>query len=228
VTRGKWSLAAGLATIFLVFFAFDLGRFLELEHLREIRVEALQFVNANFLAASAGYFVVYVLVTAGSLPGAAVMTLAGGALFGVGWGLLLVSFASTIGATGAFLLSRMLLRDWVQSRFRAQLEAVNGGFEREGGFYLFSLRMVPLFPFFVVNLVMGLTPMRVAPYYLISQVGMLPATAVYVFAGTQLADIESLSDVLSPGLLTALVLLGALPLIAKKTLEWSQRMRKRA
>ena len=165
-----------------------------------------------------GYLLVYVLVTALFLPGAAVMTLAGGALFGFWPALLVVSFASTIGATLALLVSRFLLRDWVQGRFGDRLKAINAGIEAEGAFYLFSLRLVPIFPFFLINLAMGLTPLRSATFYWISQLGMLPGTAVYVNAGTQLGQIESAAGILSPQILLSFALLGLFPLAAKKIL----------
>jgi len=165
------------------------------------------------------YFLLYVVVTALSLPGAAVMTLAGGALFGFWPALLVVSFASSFGATLAFVVSRFLLRDWVQARFGERLKAVNEGVAREGAFYLFSLRLVPLFPFFVINLLLGLTPMPVRTFYGVSQVGMLAGTAVYVNAGTQLGQIDSLSGILSPGLVVSFVLLGLFPLLSKKGLD---------
>ncbi|MGW8312974.1 MAG: FAD-dependent oxidoreductase, partial [Desulfuromonadales bacterium] len=171
------------------------------------------------------YFVIYVVVTALSLPGATVMTLAGGALLGFWTALVTVSFASTIGATLAFLASRFLLRDWVQAKFGDKLKAVNQGIRREGSFYLFTLRLVPLFPFFVINLVMGLTPMRTLVYYGVSQLGMLPGTAVYVNAGTQLGQIESAAGILSPGLLVSFVLLGIFPLLAKRIIEIFKRRR---
>jgi uncharacterized membrane protein YdjX (TVP38/TMEM64 family) len=182
-------------------------------------------VHANPWSSSAGFFLIYVGVTAVSLPGAAVMTLAAGAIFGLWWGLVLVSFASSLGATLAMLVARTLLRDWVKSRFARQLAAIDRGLEAEGGFYLFSIRMVPLFPFFIINLVMGLTGISTWQFYWVSQVGMLAGTFVYVFAGTQLAEVESLGDVLSPGLIVALSLLGLFPLIAKKSLAWMERAR---
>jgi pyruvate/2-oxoglutarate dehydrogenase complex dihydrolipoamide dehydrogenase (E3) component/uncharacterized membrane protein YdjX (TVP38/TMEM64 family) len=162
------------------------------------------------------YFLIYIAVTALSLPGAVIMTLAGGALFGLWTGLLLVSFASSIGATLAFLASRFLLRDWVQDRFGNRLAAINAGMAKDGAFYLFTLRLVPVFPFFIINLVMGLTPIKTRTFYWVSQVGMLAGTAVYVNAGTQLAQLEGLSGILSPGLLGSFVLLGIFPLLAKK------------
>jgi uncharacterized membrane protein YdjX (TVP38/TMEM64 family)/thioredoxin reductase len=165
------------------------------------------------------FFVAYVAVTGLSLPGAAVMTLAGGAIFGLFWGLLLVSFASSLGATLAFLASRFLLRDWVQKRFGDRMRAINAGIAKEGGFYLFTLRLVPLFPFFVINLVMGLTPLKTRTFYWVSQLGMLAGTLVYVNAGTQLARIDSLAGILSPALLGSFVLLGIFPLLAKKIVD---------
>ena len=165
------------------------------------------------------FFAVYVAVTALSIPGAAIMTLAGGALFGLSTGLLIISFASTIGATLAFLFSRFLLRDYIQSKFSQQLESINKGIEKEGAFYLFTLRLVPILPFFVINLGMGLTPIKAWTFYWVSQLGMLAGTAVYVNAGTQLGQLESLSGILSPGILFSFVLLGVFPLIAKKVID---------
>lgn len=175
---------------------------------------------AHGLLFAAGFFLIYVAVTAISLPGAAVMTLIGGAIFGLLEGLLLVSFASAIGATLAFLMARFVLREGVQKRFGQRLKALNRGVERDGSFYLFALRLVPVFPFFVINLAMGLTPIRTRTFYWVSQLGMLPGTLVYVNAGTQLGQIQSLSGVLSPGLIGSFVLLGLFPLVARKTLDF--------
>ena len=163
----------------------------------------------------AAYFAAYVAITGLSLPGAAIMTLAGGAVFGLLWGTVVVSFASTLGATIAFVVSRYILRDGIQRRYGDRLEAINAGVERDGGFYLFTMRLVPAFPFFVINLVMGLTPMRTLTFAWVSQVGMLPGTVVYVNAGTQLGRIESLQGILSPALIGSFVLLGIFPLLAK-------------
>jgi len=219
---GRWKkivILIVLAVLVGLFFAFDLQRFLTLAELKA-RQEAFQgYYAAHRLLTLAAYFLLYVAVTALSLPGAAVMTLAGGALFGFWPALVTVSFASTIGATLAFLVSRFLLRDWVQARFGERLKTVNAGVEREGAFYLFSLRLVPLFPFFVINLVMGLTLLPARTFYWVSQLGMLAGTAVYVNAGTQLGGIEHLSGILSPGLLISFVLLGLFPLLAKKGLD---------
>jgi len=215
------ALAIGLAVG--LFFQLDLNRWLSLAALQEQRGNLLDFYAENRLLTAGAYFGTYVLVTALSLPGAAVMTLVGGAIFGVLWGTLLVSFASTLGATLAFLLARFLFRDAVQQRFARQLRTVNEGVEREGALYLFLLRLVPLFPFFVINLVLALTPMRTRTFYGVSQIGMLAGTLVYVNAGTQLAQLEGLSGILSPGLWGAFALLGAFPLLARQGSQMLQR-----
>jgi dihydrolipoamide dehydrogenase len=201
------------------FFAFDLGRYLSLDYLKSQQAAIAAYAQANPVAAAGAYAAVYIAVTALSLPGAAILTLAGGAVFGLVWGTVIVSFASSIGATLAFLASRFLLRDWVQRRFGDKLAPINAGVEKEGAFYLFALRLVPAFPFFVVNLVMGLTPIRAATFYWVSQVGMFAGTIVFVYAGTQLAQITSLKGILSPGLLGAFVLLGIFPFIAKRIVQ---------
>ncbi len=219
---GRWKkvlVIVAIAVLVALFFAFDLQRYLTLAELKARQEAFQQFYAGNRLLTLGLYFVLYVVVTALSLPGAAVMTLAGGALFGFLPALIVVSFASSIGATLAFLVSRFLLRDWVQARFRDRLKALNTGIEREGAFYLLTLRLVPVFPFFVINLVMGLTPMRALTFYWVSQVGMLAGTAVFVNAGTQLGQIESLSGILSPGLLFSFILLGIFPLIARKGID---------
>ncbi|TXH19853.1 MAG: pyridine nucleotide-disulfide oxidoreductase [Gammaproteobacteria bacterium] len=212
-------LLAALAALVLGFFAFDLGRFLSLDYFKTQQAAIEAWRAAQPLQAAAAFFVAYVAVTGLSLPGAAVMTLAGGAIFGLFWGLVLVSFASSLGATLAFLASRFLLRDWVQKRFGDRLRAINAGVEKEGGFYLFTLRLVPIFPFFVINLLMGLTPIRTPTFYWVSQLGMLAGTLVYVNAGTQLAKIDSLVGILSPALIGSFVLLGIFPLLAKNAVD---------
>ena len=209
----------------VAWFYFDLGRLLQLEVLQQRIGDLRAWYGSNPLMAGLIYFAVYVVVTALSVPGAAVMTLAGGALFGFGYALLLVSFASTIGATLAFLVSRVLLRDWVQGRFGRQLRAVNEGFARDGSFYLFSLRLVPLFPFFAINLLMGLLPIAVWRYYWVSQIGMLPATAVYVNAGTQLGQLESAAGIISAPLLISFLLLAVFPFLARAVVRWLQDRR---
>ena len=224
-TVGKLVLLALIAVLIGAFFLLDLGQYASLDYLKSVHADVVHLVGENPLGASLVYFFGYVLVTGLSLPGAAVMTVAGGAVFGLAWGLLLVSFASSVGATIAMLISRTLLGDWVQKRYGEQLHSINAGLEKDGAFYLFSLRMVPLFPFFVINLVMGLTPLPAWRFYWVSQVGMLAGTVVFVFAGTQLAEVESLSDVLSPGLIVAFSLLGLFPLLARKSLEAITRAR---
>ena len=211
-----------IAAIVAVFFAFDLQQYFTFEYLKSRQLAFEAYYNDHKLFAIAIYMAVYIAVTALSLPGATVMTLAGGAMFGIWLGVLLISFASSIGATLAFLVSRFLLRDYVQDKFGDKLEAVNEGVRKDGAFYLFTLRLVPLFPFFVINLVVGLTPIRTAIYYIVSQVGMLPGTFVYVNAGTQLAKIESAQGILSPGLILSFVLLGIFPLIAKRIVAFIQ------
>ena len=210
---------ASLAGLILAYFGLDLGHFLSLDYFKSQQAAIETWRAEQPMTAALFFFVAYVAVTGLSLPGAAVMTLVGGAVFGLLWGLLLVSFASSLGATLAFLASRFLLRDWVQQHFGDRLRAINAGVEREGGFYLFTLRLVPVFPFFVINLLMGLTPLKTRTFYWVSQIGMLAGTLVYVNAGTQLAKIQSLSGILSPGLLGSFMLLGIFPLIAKKIVE---------
>ncbi len=215
----RWWFLLALAGLLALFFAFDLGRFLSLAAIQNRQAELQAWRAAQPLVAGALFFAGYVAVTALSLPGAAVMTLAAGALFGLGWGTLIVSFASSIGATLAFLAARWLLGSWVQSRFGDRLAALNAGIAREGGFYLFTLRLVPVLPFFVINLAMGVTALRTWTFYWVSQIGMLAGTLVYVNAGTQLARIDSLSGIVSPGVLGSLVLLGVFPLVAKKLVD---------
>ncbi|MET0107193.1 MAG: FAD-dependent oxidoreductase [Sedimenticola sp.] len=208
-----------IAALVATFFIFDLGQYLTLEYMKAKQAELEGFRQENPFGTAAAFFLVYVAVTALSLPGATVMTLVVGAVFGLFWGFLLVSFASTLGATLAFLVARFLLHDAVQDRFGDKLRAINDGVRKDGAFYLFGLRLVPIFPFFVINLVMGLTPMRTWTYAWVSQVGMLAGTLVYVNAGTQLGKLETLSGILSPNLLISFALLGVFPLIAKKVLQ---------
>jgi len=219
-----WALVAVLAlAVAAAWRHYGLGELLTFEQLKASRDALAGAYEARPLATVAGFFVVYVLATALSIPGALVLTLAGGAMFGLGLGLLVVSFASTLGATLAFLAARYLLRDAVQARFGPQLAPINEGVRKDGTFYLLTLRLVPVFPFFLVNLLMGLTPMGVWRYALVSQIGMLAGTAVYVNAGTQLAAIGSARDIVSPGLLGSFVLLGLFPLLAKALVRWLQR-----
>ncbi len=221
----KLALMLLLIALAVSFFAFDLEQYLTLDSLKEHRSAFEHFYAQNAGLAILIYFVGYVVVAALSLPGATVMTLAGGMLFGLGTGTLVVSFASSIGATLAFLVARFLLGTSVQSKFGDKLAAINEGIRKDGAFYLFTLRLVPLFPFFVINLVMGLTSIRTLVFYIVSQVGMLPGTLVYVNAGTQLARVSSLQDILSPALIFSFVLLGIFPLIAKALVVFIRRRR---
>ena len=227
--RGLW-LAVIVAVLVAVaaYRYFDLGQWLTLDNLKASRDSLVAQVAQRPLATAAAFFGVYVAATALSFPGATVLTLAAGAMFGLGWGLLLVSFASSLGALLAFLAARYLLRDSVQARFGKLLAPINEGMARDGAFYLLTLRLVPLFPFFVVNLLVALTPIGAARFYGISQVGMLAGTAVFVNAGTQLAAIQKPSDVLSPGLLLSFVLLGLFPLVAKAVVSALQRRKVQA
>ena len=217
----KTRLVLGVLIIVLIsaFFAFDLGQFFTLEFFKSRQAELLAYRDQQPVQAALIFFAVYVAVTGLSLPGAAIMTLIGGALFGFWQGVLIISFASTIGATAAFLAARFILRDSVQGRFGTQLQAVNQGIEKDGAFYLFALRLVPAFPFFLINLLMGVTPIRTGLFFIVSQVGMFPGTLVFVNAGTQLGGINSVSDVASPGLIASFVLLGLFPLIARRGLQ---------
>ena len=211
----RWLLAAVIVLGIILFFIFDLQRFLTLEYLQASRESFAATYAESPLTVSLIYFLIYVASTALSVPGAVVLTLAGGALFGLGWGLVLVSFASSLGATLAMMASRFVLRDAVQNRFGSQLQRINEGVEKQGAFYLFILRLVPVVPFFVINLGMALTPIGVWTFYWVSQVGMFAGTIVYVNAGTQLAQLESLSGIASPGLLVSFALLGIFPWLAR-------------
>ena len=212
-------LLLAIATSIAAFFIFDLGQYLTLEALESQQAAIESYRSAHPGLTTVIYTLVYIAVTALSLPGAAVLTLAGGAIFGLLWGTVVVSFASSIGATLAFLATRFLFRDAVEARLGDRLQAIDEGINRDGPFYLFTLRLVPLFPFFMINLAMGLTALRIWTFYWVSQVGMLAGTIVYVNAGTQLAKIDSLSGILSPALLGSFVLLGLFPLLAKKVVE---------
>jgi pyruvate/2-oxoglutarate dehydrogenase complex dihydrolipoamide dehydrogenase (E3) component/uncharacterized membrane protein YdjX (TVP38/TMEM64 family) len=212
-----------LALAIGAFVALDLGRFLSFEQLKASQASFAQLRAEQPFTVAAVYFLVYVLATALSIPGAVIITLAGGAIFGLWPGLLIVSFASTVGATLAFLASRFVLRDWVEARFGQRLADINAGVNREGGFYLFTLRLIPVVPFFLINLLMGLTRMKTWTYYWVSQLGMLAGTAVYVNAGTQLAQLESVKGILSPVLLGSFVLLGIFPLIARRIVAAVQK-----
>jgi uncharacterized membrane protein YdjX (TVP38/TMEM64 family) len=215
----RLAILAAVIALVAAFFIFDLGRFLNIEALKQRQAELTAYREAHPLLMPALFFALYVAVTGLSLPGAGLLTIAAGAIFGLVLGTVIVSFASSVGATLAFLVSRFLLRDAIQKRYGEKLRTVNAGIEREGGFYLFSLRLVPAFPYVLVNLIMGVTPIKVWTFYWVSQIGMLAGTLVFVFAGTGLAKIQSARDILTPTLIGAFVLLGLFPLLAKKVLE---------
>lgn len=221
--KTKLILIAVIAAVIAAFFLFDLGQYFNLEYLKSQKDSLNALYNANPVLISAIFFIVYVLVAAFNLPAAGLLTVAAGAILGFWNGLFVVSFASTIGATGAFLMTRYLFHDAIQSKFGDRLSAINSGIEREGAFYVFGLRLVPLFPFFVVNAVLGLTKIKTWTYYWSSQIGMLAGTAVYVNAGTQLANIESLGDIASPKLIASFVLLGVFPIVAKYILNFLKK-----
>lgn len=226
MTKGRIAVILVFAALVVAFIWFDLVRYLDLEYLKARQADIDTFYRQHPVTVLAAYFFAYVAITGLSLPGAAIMTLAGGAVFGLLWGTVVVSFASTLGATVAFVVSRYILRDGIQRRYGDRLKTINAGVERDGGFYLFTMRLVPAFPFFVINLVMGLTPMRTFTFAWVSQVGMLPGTIVYVNAGTQLGRIESLQGILSPTLIGSFVLLGVFPLLAKWAVATVQARRR--
>ncbi|MGY6037679.1 FAD-dependent oxidoreductase [Aeromonas sp. AE23HZ002T15] len=219
MSRSRLLLLLLILGLIATFFALDLGRYLSLPELQARQAHGAAWVEAHFGQAALLFLALYVLSTALSLPGASLLTLAGSAVFGVGWGLLLVSFASTLGATLAMLSARFLLRDWVRGRFGDRLAQFEQGMEKDGAFYLLSLRLIPLFPFFLVNLLMGLTPIRVSTYFWVSQLGMLPGTFVYVLAGAELATLTSTGNILSPGLILTLTLLGLMPWLMKVLMQ---------
>ncbi len=225
--KKRLALLALLAAAILAYFWFDLGQYLSLDQFKAQQAEIIAAKDAAPALYIGGFFLLYVGVTALSLPGAAIMSLIAGALFGVVTGTILVSFASTIGATLAFLSSRFLLRDWVQGKFGDRLKAIDDGIARDGAFYLFTIRLIPLFPFFVVNLVMGLTRIPARTFYWVSQIGMLPATIVFVNAGTQIGAIDSTAGLLSPTLIGSFVLLGLFPWIARMLVAGAKKIRAR-
>ncbi|PLX47937.1 MAG: TVP38/TMEM64 family protein [Desulfobulbaceae bacterium] len=208
-----------------LYFFLDLDHYLTLEYVKASQARFQELYAGHGTLVVAGYMAIYIAVTALSLPGATIMTLVGGALFGLAAGTVIISFASTIGATLACFVSRFILRDWVQRRFGQRLAAIDQGVAREGGFYLFTLRLVPVFPFFLINLAMGVTRLPLWKFYWISQLGMLPGTIVYVNAGKELGRIDSLAGILSPSLFFSFVLLGLFPLTTKKILAAIKKRR---
>lgn len=220
---GKIILVAAIIILFAVFMIFELNQYMTLDYLKSSRTQLSHLYAVHPFTVIAVYMAGYIFATALSLPGATVLTLAGGALFGLVKGSIIISFASTIGATLACLVSRYLLRDWVQRTFSDTLAVINQGMAKEGEFYLFSLRLVPIFPFFMINLVMGLSRMRLSQFYWISQLGMLPGTLVYVNAGRELGKLNNLSGIISPSLIISFIILGIFPYAVKKLVaRWRQ------
>jgi len=215
----KIIIVAAIITFIVAYKAFNLGQYLTLSYIKESQVKFQMLYTETPFIVIAVYMVIYILTTSLSLPGAAILTIAGGGLFGLLVGTVVVSFASTIGATLACFVSRFLLRDWVQKKFSDRIRKVNEGIEKEGAFYLFTLRLIPIFPFWMINIVMGLTKMPLYKFYIVSQLGMLPGTIVYVNAGKELAQIDSLKGILSPGLIISFALIGIFPITMKKILS---------
>ena len=215
----KLAIAALFITTVAVFYMTGGSEYLNLAYIKQQQTAFSDAFGENTVLFTILFFTLYIIATAFSLPIATLLTLLAGAIFGFIYGLILVSFASTIGATIAFLMSRFVFKEAIQNRYADNLQSINKGFEQEGNFYLFAMRLVPAFPFFLINLVMGLLPISTRNFYLVSQLGMLPGTAVYVYAGTELGKINSLSDITSPTLLLAFALLGLFPLVAKKALN---------
>jgi uncharacterized membrane protein YdjX (TVP38/TMEM64 family) len=209
----------------VAYFVFDLGQILSLENFKASQADIVAAKDANPALYISGFFILYVAVTGLSIPGAAIMSLIAGALFGVLMGTIIVSFASTMGATLAFLSARFVLRDWVQGKFGERLRAIDDGLEKDGAFYLFTLRLIPVFPFFVINLLMGLTRIKTRTFFWVSQLGMLPATIVFVNAGTQISRIESTAGLLSPTLIASFVALALFPWAAKAIVAVAKRSR---
>ena len=221
----KAILALVLLGAIVAYFVFDLGTILSLENFKASQMDIVTAKDANPLLYIIGFFILYVAVTGFSIPGAAIMSLIAGALFGVLMGTIIVSFASTVGATLAFLSARFVLRDWVQAKFGERLRALDDGLEKDGAFYLFTLRLIPVFPFFVINLLMGLTRIKTRTFFWVSQLGMLPGTIVFVNAGTQISRIESTAGLLSPALIASFVALALFPWAAKAIVALVQRSR---
>ncbi len=222
-TVKKLGIVAAAALIVAFFLAYDLDRYLTLSYIKESQAQLMRLYEQNPFMVIIAYMGLYVTVTALSLPGAVILTLVGGALLGLVTGTIVISIASTTGATLACFVSRFILRDWVEGKFGDKIASVNRGVEKEGPLYLFSVRLIPIFPFFVINLVMGLTRMPLRTFFWVSQLGMLPGTIVYVNAGKQLGQISSASGILSPSLILSFVILGVFPIAAKKIMKLVRR-----
>lgn len=216
-----------IAAVAASYFIFDLGQYLKLETLKEHKQQLESLYQQNFLTFVIGFFLIYVVTTAVSIPGAAILTLTAGFIFGSLTGTVVVSFASAIGATSAMFIARTLFGESLQKKYQKQLATINKGIEQDGPLYLLSLRLIPIFPFFLINLLMGFTTMTIGRFYIFSQLGMLPGTFVYVNAGTALAKIEKLSDILQPKIFISFALLGLLPLIVKFAMSIIKKMKQK-
>ena len=221
----KIAIVCAFVAIVALFLSLDLGQYLNLAYVKSQQNAINNYYELNPIKTGLIFFLSYIVVTGISLPGAGIMTLAAGAIFGVVWGTILVSFGSVFGATIAFLVARYLFHDYVQNKFKKYLEPINHGIRKEGNLYLFTIRFVPIFPFFIVNNLMALTPIKTINFALVSQIGMLLPTIIFVNAGTQLAKIESPGDVLSLELILSFAALGLFPLIAKKALVYIKKQR---
>ena len=225
LSKNKILLILFLGFAIACFFILDLDKYATFEFFNSQQADVQEYYRQHPAYSAFIFFSIYVLITSLSLPAAAIMTLIGGAVFGLLAGVVLVSFASAIGATLAFLLSRYLFRDLVQDRYSDNLKIINHGIEKEGAYYLFTLRIIPVFPFFIINMAMGLTPIRTSVFYLVSQAGMLPATIIYVNAGNQVSRISSAEDIMSPQIFASFVLLGIFPLLVKKIMGFVKSRR---
>jgi uncharacterized membrane protein YdjX (TVP38/TMEM64 family) len=227
MTTTRIALLVLIACLIVAFWVFNLDRYLTLAHAKASMESLKAFHEGHPALVVAGYFALYVVFAALSLPGAVVLTVAGGSLLGLAAGTIVVSFASSLGATIACLVSRYILRTWVQNKLGRRIDRLNDGIKKEGAFYLFSLRLIPVFPFWMINLAMGLTRMPLRTFYWVSQLGMLPGTLVYVNAGRELAQIESVRGILSPGLIISFALIGILPIATKKSLVLYRKRNKK-
>jgi uncharacterized membrane protein YdjX (TVP38/TMEM64 family) len=225
MNKKKIALVSLFIALIALFLSFDIAQYLDLAYVKSQQEAINHYYAQSPVRTGLIFFISYILITGISLPGAGILTLAAGAIFGIVWGTILVSFGSVFGATMAFLIARYLFHDYVQTKFKKYLEPINHGIRKEGDLYLFTIRFVPIFPFFIINNLMALTPIKTLNFALVSQIGMLIPTIIFVNAGTQLAKIESIGDVLSPELIFSFALLGIFPLVAKKILVYIRKKR---
>jgi len=222
----KLLVALVVVALVAAYFLFDIGQYLSLEFLQAKRKMLVAHATENPVSSIATFFLLYVVAAVISIPGISLLSIGAGAIFGSFTGFILVSFAATIGATVAFLLSRYLFKNVIENKFSSQVKSINAGIEKEGAFYLFTMRLIPLIPFFLINLVMGLTNMKTSVFYIVSQIGMIPTSAIFTYSGNQLAKIETMKDILSPGLLLAFALLGIFPFAAKQLIKFYKHRQK--